>query len=666
MFTTVKKQMQEAFQSLASTSVALFVTDVNRDVLWDTYLNSFANEAEKQEHNCNCCRSFIKQYGNIVGVVDGKLVSIWNFEPKDDMFTNAVKNLNDYVLSSEIRDVFMSSENKIGTDSNVKLVEGGSPIVWNHFCLTVPQGYVNKSSLSNESILGTARDNKNVLKRSLEELTRDSVEVTLELISQGSLYRGDEFKGLLTEFLKLKKEYDKATNKDLFCWINARNGGAITRIRNTSIGTLLIDLSEGKDIDKAVSAFERVVAPANYKRPTALVTKKMIEEAEKAITDLGYANSLGRRFASSEDIKVTNLLFVDRSAKKKAGIFNELKEDVKINPKSLSKVEEITIDKFLKEVLPNATAIEAMFDNSHLNNLVSVITAKDADAPNMLKWANPFSWSYTNAVTDSIKEQVKAAGGKVDGVLRFSIQWNEDGKSIVDLDAHAYEPNGTRIYYGNFKGYETPMSGMLDVDMVNPPSVGVENITWSNMSKMREGKYKFAVHNFNGRRHSGVNCQIEFNGEIHNFSYNKHFDGTIHVAEVEFSKTKGFTLIPLVASTGANIVSKDKWGISTNKFYKVSSIMNSPNFWDGQEIGNKHTFFILEGCKNDENARGIFNEFLKPELEKHKRVFEILGGKMKVEESPKQLSGLGFSSTQRNFVICKISGKFERTLKITF
>ena len=94
--------------------------------------------------------------------------------------------------------------------------------------------------------------------------------------------------------------------------------------------------------------------------------------------------------------------------------------------------------------------------------------------------------------------------------------------------------------------------------------------------------------------------------------------------------------------------------------------MNSPNHWDGEKTGNKHWFFILDGCKNDSKARGFFNEFLDEGLRDHRKVFEVLGSKMKTEKSDEQLSGLGFSSTQKNHVLCKVGGSFNRTIKINF
>ena len=106
----------------------------------------------------------------------------------------------------------------------------------------------------------------------------------------------------------------------------------------------------------------------------------------------------------------------------------------------------------------------------------------------------------------------------------------------------------------------------------------------------------------------------------------------------------------------------------TNKFHKVNVMMYSPNHWEssGSGVGNKHYMFIIEGCNNPEPARGFFNEYLDTRLNAHRKVFELLGGKLKVEPTDEQMAGLGFSSTQHDAILCRVKGSIKRVIKIVF
>lgn len=678
-FKEFKIAFQHQFNALTKNKEKLFLTDVDKNEIWDLYLESFPAGTnpiykERREFDCNCCKHFIRNYGNVVGIKDNKVISVWDIPGLESPFKEVARSLSKFVKKAPIKNVFLAKQIHLGTDKNIQEFKNDKTtefLVWEHFYYKIDLSYVNIKKDSIESRQGEFRATKDVFKRSMEELTLEAGEIIKDLIAQNSLYRGEEFKKSVLEFINLKEEYADIPEeeKDVWCWKKSFTS-SVCRIRNTALGTLLIDLSDNVDVDVAVTKFEKVMAPTNYKRPKAIYTKKMIEEAQKQLEEMGFIGSLERRFGVLEDVTVNNLLFVNRDARKrlKNSVFDDLKEDIPENTKKFDKkIEEVSITDFMEKVIPTATNIELLMESKHVGNLVSLIAPENKETPSMFKWDNNFSWAYNGNVTDSIKQNVKKAGGNVDGVLRFSLQWNTDEFNPNDFDAHCIEPSKNLIYY--MCPYNSSTEGKLDVDITDPKRgiPAVENITWPKEHLMREGRYQFIVHNYshNGGK-TGFSAEIEFAGEIYSFEYaNELRQGEkVLVAEINYSKKTGITFIKALNNT---VSSKEIWGIKTNKFSKVSIIMHSPNHWDDQDAGgNKHYFFFLDGCINETKPRGFFNEFLNEDLVKHRKVFEALGSKMSVQDSENQLSGLGFSSTQKNSIIAKIEGAFTRTLKINF
>lgn len=684
-FLKFKKALQDHFNEMQKDATHLFEVDVDKDELWNTYLDSFPAGTnnifrERREHDCSCCRQFIKNIGTAVTIKDNQVHTIWELELNDSTYQPVCDALDAFVKAHKVTDIYITTFTKMGTDFNFEEINGRSHR-WDHFFLELPSKFVNKSNSSNEEIKGQFRDTRNVFKRSLDEITMDALDTILELINSNTLYKGEEWKTVLTEFKKYKKEYDKLTSesdKELYAWEKSVTAGiAIGRIRNHSIGTLLVNVSEDMDLDTAVRKYEQITAPSNYKRPKAIFTKKMLEDAKKTIAELGYMDSLQRRFATLNDITVNNVLFSNKSAARRMNgaddIFGQMEKEVSVSPKKFSKVEEISAQDFIDKVLPTAKEIEAFVENKHEKNFVSMIAPVNPDAKTMFKWNNGLSWAYSGNITDSdMKQNVKAAGGNIYGVLRFSIMWNEDQNDNSDLDAHCLEPDGNEIYFGNCrKPMISRCGGQLDIDITQPmeqmrgkPSV--ENITWADMTHMKPGVYTFFVHQFRNRGSKGFKAEVEFNGEIYAFEYNKPVSGNVLVAEVTLDKNGNFTITEKLSGI-SSVTSREIWGINTNQFVPVSVISYSPNYFDEQDgIGHRHLFFFLKDCVNSEEPNGYYNEFLKSDLEKHKRVFEALGAKCHVENTDDQLSGIGFSMTKRAELVVKVKGATERIMKIKF
>jgi hypothetical protein len=674
MFSTIKEAVEKQIDYMKHRQ--LFRVLIDRDLLWDTYLKSFPKGTnpifkERSEHDCNCCKHFIRQVGGMVAIIDGKLVSIWDVTLKEGNFFQGIADALSAVVKTKLIDnIYLHTEPVVGINKNFSKKPDGTIVPHYHFYWKLPAALVmHKDSIGTH--LANVRSLKDVMLRSLTELTLESVDTVLDLIAQNSVYRGEEHKFVLTEFRKLKVEFAKLktpAEQDIFCWSRVTTASpAVAAIRNTSIGTLLTDLSEGKDLEYAVKSFETKVAPSNYKRPTALVTKAMIDNAKKTVVELGLEPALERRYATIQDITVNNVLFADNDAKgaMNGDVFSTLSSSVAENTKSFDKVEEVNIDTFLQNILPKATSIEVMLENRHTSNLVSLIAPVHKEAKGMFKWPNNFSWSYTGEMADSMKERVKSAGGKVDGDLRCSLAWfNYD-----DLDLHMIEPGGYEIFFGT-KGRNSPQFGMLDVDMNagrGTTRSPVENICYSDRNKMKDGIYTLKVHNF--RRQEtvdvGFDVEIEYDGVVHQISYPKALSNgeQVTVAEIRYTRKDGFEIIKSLPSAQ---ISKSAWNLPTQSFHRVKAMMLSPNYWDEKQVGNKHYMFMLDGCTNDGKARGFFNEFLSEELTPHRKVLEMVGSKMKTDESRNQLSGIGFSSTQRNSVLCRVKGSFSRVVKVVF
>lgn len=681
-FQKFAKLVAMSFQSM-TTGPNVFVADVNGDDLYTEYLAAFPEGTnpifkKNTEHDCSCCKQFIRRAGAVITLNEnGVATTIWDRAALDapSFYLLVALRLSAVVRAAGVADLFRVAKNEgaFGVAQNHSLdPDNGRALTWDHFYTgDIPRDL--RVALP-DTERGTFRTTVQVFERGLKELTPSAVEMVVSLVGGNSLYRGEEHKPALLAFQKVQLQYlskPVGGERDIFAWANAGNSAA--RFRNTVMGTLVQDLSEGKDLEHAVRSYETKVAPQNYKRTTALITPMMVKQAMKTIEELGLEPSLERRFATLKDISVNDVKWVDGAVKPlmKGGLHDTLMKATAVKEtaaKDEERAEDISLDDFMS-ILPQTTCIELLFKNELAGNLMSLTAPVHPEPKQLFRWNNDFSWSYAGNVADSIKERVKKAGGNVTGALRVSLSWyNYD-----DLDLHIHEPPGRgvhglegHIFFGNRRGWT---GGTLDVDMNVSPTTRepVENVIWPD--KVPNGPYKIVVNNYNHRETSnpGFVIEVEVAGKVLNYVYNKGVRSRqdIHVCTLHMKSGQVETIDPGEPGITTSHVSQDKWGLKTEQYVKVAAVTLSPNYWGDNAYGNKHTFFVLEGAKNDEETRGFYNEFLHPRLEPHRKVFEIIGDKTKCIPTPDQLSGLGFSSTKKeNFVARVQQGKKRRLFNV--
>jgi len=684
----------------------LFRSSMTGQQVWDLYLSGFQpaqdpvfRDPASSEHNCNNDNNFIRRYGNIVTIdADNEIVSMFDIDVEGTVYEDTIPALAKKLRNSKIENVFFETFAELNVLPYEKCSKT-SPLFqlgmketfkrytpeevakygrvnekdiykFNHFHVFLNNEFVDKSGKSVEALMGEFRDAKNVFQRGMETIPEDTLKLVKDLISQGSLLDGTTHLYKIDQILPLKIQYDglPKSEQDNWCWVNSYKL-PFAKFRNELIGVLCTELAEGEELNKACQSWNKRVDPANYMKATAPITKKQIEEARKFVEENGYEESFDRRLATIEDIKVSEILHsnVGDGKIKSVSIFDGVKSTTTRHKRSeFDKVEEVSIEKFMKDILPSCSSVEAFLTSQQEGNLVSLTTANVKDSKPIFKWDNNYSWTFNGnlAGKSQIKEEVRSKGGKVDGVLRFSMMWADGDRDNSDLDAHCIEPNGNEIYFS--KKYSERTQGNLDVDITQPGGkLAVENITYPSLSKMPDGVYKFFIRQFSARDSKGFKAEIEFDGELFSYEYKKPVSGDIQIAEITL-KNGVFSIKHILPALDGIGVSKEIYGLDTNQFHRVNLVCLSPNHWGDNNVGNKHYLFMLEGCKAPEPIRSFHNENLIPELANHRKVLEVLGNSCMLESTDKQLSGLGYNSTVRDELVIRLGGSHKRMVKIKF
>ena len=619
--------------------------------LFDIYLNNIPEEYNpvfrvNRFFDGSADRHFINRIGNLAMITSNyKLVYLWDFESKT-FFESSRKEMLKALKKCKIKNAFLTSFDMVGSGPNK---DSKDPrITWTHYKYKTPSEIrCSKHDIGDK--LGKLNTQYNVFKRTMKECRLEDLESVIELGKDNSIYRASEFLGSLEKWHELKTKYNKKPS-DEFLWFNVIKEGIYICYRNTVIGSLIEDLYNGVDLEKAVKSYESKVAPSNYKRPKALVTARMVEDARAKLEEVGLLESIYRKAAKFTEIPTDKILFTSQESKS-LSVFDDLKQDAELTVRKkldLSKAKEVKFEDFIK-LLPKVSKI-GLLPNSVVSSSKVVLTnSKNENVPTPFKWDNNFAWSYIESDTaDSIVKRVKDAGGVVDGDIRFSLSWDNSD----DLDLSFEDIYYRKIYFGN----RTELGGRLDVDanfsdIVENP---VENIYWGDINHLKDGEYRVAVNNYMQRseRKQGFKLQMEVLGEIVTYSYP---DNDLRSVTTMLKITKKGNNIEVTYENPKLI----KSNVSGNKFIDIKNVIKSPNTWEGEIIGNEHIIFLADDVEVKFSVRGFYNEQLNSRLEEHRKVTEILGSKLKIDpvefESPDTVKGYGISTTSNNVFYLRLT-----------
>lgn len=658
IFTEFAKAVHARHTSMAKNP--LFTSHINGDVLFDAYLGAFPEGTnpifrERTEHDCNCCKNFIRNLGTTVNIIDGVIHTVWDIDGLPYPYDVVAAELHKLVSASVVRTAFFSAEREYGKEKTVEALNG---TIWHHFHAPVP---AQCRTQNGRQKAGEVRVSVDMFMRVLTEISEGAVATTLDLIAENNLERGELYEARLKALLQLLQKFETIPDLELFCLEHHNHPAA--RIRNTAIGTLLVDLTDGMDLDTAVRRYEAVVDPTSINRSRApVVTQKQVKAATDKLEQLGVVNALDRRMATISDVSVNDVIWANNSVQGSmlgaTGAMSALQQLGAPSNPAVGAAKPTTISTFIKDILPKADTVKVLFKSALANNLMTLTGPVHDDAAPLFKWDNAFAYSYRGNVTSAIKERVKAAGGNVQADIRVSLSWfNSD-----DLDIHAQTPYG-HIYYADRKG-------MLDVDM-NANRSGkafdaenpVENLAFNNP---KDGIYEIIVNQYSRRNSDnvGFTLELEHDGVSTEYHYNRAVTGSVSC--LTFRVTDGRVTQCDIAHD-SKLTTKPKstqiWGIDTEQYVELDTLMLSPNHWHGKEVGLKHWFFILKDCKTDTPPRGFYTEYLRPELHEHRKVFELLAGKTRCEVIDDQLSGIGFNKTSSLPLVVQVTDVNGKTSK---
>ncbi len=383
------------------------------DELFELYLNSFEDEAVRQDHNCRCCKHFLRSWGSLVQVgKDGVSHSLLFQDSEDipELYRGFVQKAAALLAGRKLQGPLTASPREkvltIGVDKS-----GG----FEHFHFAIKHLPL-RDSLRNQN-QGDAELREDVRLFTLaqgawkaETLTRAT-----QLFTYDQRLARSSFRPVVEGFVEIReyaasiKDHRARHNYLTSQIVGARKG--LARINQSVVGVLLEELENFKDENFAIQRFLANTGGENYMRPTEAPTAGALARAEKIFAELDLAPALKRRSMRRDEVPrfVWQPKATAKAEEAPAGVFGHLKtrDDAPTTPTASADIQAGKISVLGLYALLDAgdvEKLELMVPGGHTQVFSSLTVATNPDARPILQWDDEenrntaCSYNYTQPV----------------------------------------------------------------------------------------------------------------------------------------------------------------------------------------------------------------------------------------------------------------------------
>lgn len=364
---------------------------IDPDELWEAYLSGFEDPEIRQQHNCHCCKSFIKKYGGLVFTNGVETFSpLWPAYTDTKLYTESLSNINKLFDSNRcsIKYPFTTKRKLLGANED----DAG----WTHFWVKRNGAYTCEDP---GKVAGELATDHEMLVEYIRWVKLNTLTVASELLQGDSTFARSKHAAMVKWLLNTKicAEGMKGSQaRRNYLWHSAMSAPkGFCHIKNTVVGVFIHDIESGESIHDARRRLNAAMHPLQYQRPQAAPTEGNIRAAEDLFRRMNLAPSLRRRYAHAGDIQEWLWKPTEREAKEQ-GIFSHLsREHKKMELPKDSYINNVSWTVFARDVLPHTKSIRIRLQNSM--NFAGLVTAAVPDAPPLLHWdredrRNPVSW----------------------------------------------------------------------------------------------------------------------------------------------------------------------------------------------------------------------------------------------------------------------------------